>query len=427
MIREQETGEHDNRLLKTGATSQSLNIPKIRADFPILKRLVHGKRLVYLDNAATTQKPKQVIGSIVDYYSNYNSNIHRSVHALAEEATEAFEQSRSKIKHFVNAGSTEEIVFTRNATEALNIAANCVTSELRPSDKIVVTEMEHHSNFVQWQQISKRMGLRLDIVSVTDEGEIDEADLESKLEGAKVLAFTHMSNVLGTINDVVRITRKAHDLGAVVVVDGAQSTPHIRVDIEQMDCDYFAFSAHKMLGPTGVGCLYGKRELLQRAPPFLYGGDMIKEVHRDETKWNELPWKFEAGTSNIAGVIGFGAAIDYLQKIGLQNIENHEHEICAAALDELGKIDDLKIYGPKDPNKRGAVIAFNFGKIHAHDVASILDQEGVAIRSGHHCSQILMEKLEVPATSRASFYLYNDYDDLEALIRGLRRVKEVLS
>jgi cysteine desulfurase / selenocysteine lyase len=413
-------------LLKAGATSQSLNIPKIRADFPILKRQVHGKRLVYLDNAATTQKPKQVIDAITDYYSNYNANIHRSVHTLAEEATEAFEASRQKVKRFVGAGSVEEVVFTRNATDALNVAANGITSALRPSDKIVVTEMEHHSNFVQWQQISKRMGFNLEIVSVTDEGEIDEADLEEKLVGAKVLAFTHMSNVLGTINDAKSITRKAHEAGAVVVVDGAQSTPHIPVDVSEIDCDYFAFSAHKMLGPTGVGCLYGKRELLLKDPPFVYGGDMIKEVHREGTKWNDLPWKFEAGTSNIAGVIGFGAAIDYLDKVGLENVEKHEHEICAAALDELNKFDGLEIYGPSDPGKRGAVIAFNFAKIHAHDVASILDQEGVAIRSGHHCSQILMEKLEVPATSRASFYLYNDYDDLEALTQGLLKVKEVL-
>ncbi len=413
-------------LLKAGSTSQSLNIPKIRADFPILKRQVHGKRLVYLDNAATTQKPKQVIDSITDYYSNYNANIHRSVHTLAEEATEAFEATRQKVKQFVGAGSVEEIVFTRNATEALNVAANCVTSGLRPSDKIVVTEMEHHSNFVQWQQISKRMGFNLEIVSVTDEGEIDGSDLEAKLVGAKALAFTHMSNVLGTINDAKSITRKAHDAGAVVVVDGAQSTPHIPVNVNEIGCDYFAFSAHKMLGPTGVGCVYGKRELLLNAPPFVYGGDMIKEVHRQETKWNDLPWKFEAGTSNIAGVIGFGAAIDYLEKVGLENVEKHEHEICAAALDELNKFDGMEIYGPRDPARRGAVIAFNFGKIHAHDVASILDQEGVAIRSGHHCSQILMEKLEVPATSRASFYLYNDYDDLEALTRALHKVKEVL-
>jgi cysteine desulfurase/selenocysteine lyase len=413
-------------LLKVGATSQYLNIPKIRADFPILKRLVHGKRLVYLDNAATSQKPKQVIDAISDYYSNYNSNIHRSVHTLAEEATEAFEGSRLKIKQFVKAGSIEEIVFTRNATEALNVAANCVRASLRPSDKIVVTEMEHHSDFVQWQQISKQFGYKLEIVSVNEDGDIDEADLESKLEGAKVLAFTHMSNVLGTITRARKITRMAHDSGAIVVVDGAQSTPHIPVNVKDIDCDFFAFSAHKMLGPTGVGCLYGKKELLESAPPFIYGGDMIKEVHRDETRWNELPWKFEAGTSNIAGVIGFGAAIDYLERLGMQNVESHEQEICGTSIEELEKIDGLEIYGPKDPKNRGAVIAFNFGKIHAHDVASILDQEGVAIRSGHHCSQILMEKLEVPATSRASFYLYNDYDDLDALIRALRKVTEVL-
>lgn len=415
------------QLLKAGTSSHSINVTKIRADFPVLKRQVHGKRLVYLDNAATTQKPKQVIDSLVDYYSNYNANIHRSVHQLAEEATEAFENSRTKLKSFVNARQREEIVFTRNATEALNMAANCTTFDLKPNDKIVVTEMEHHSNFVSWQQICKKIGARLEIVPVTMDCEIDESQLEEKLKEAKVFAFTHMSNVLGTINDAKRLVKIAHNMGAVAIVDGAQSAPHIPIDLQDIDCDYFALSAHKMLGPTGVGMLYGKSKLLDRAPPFLYGGDMIREVHRDYTKWNDLPWKFEAGTSNIADVIAFGPALDYLNRIGMHNVLSHEQEISAAAIDELEKFEGIEIYGPKDPKRRGAVFAFNFGNIHAHDVASILDNEGVAIRSGHHCSQILMEKLQVPATSRASFYLYNDYDDLESLTNALRKVREVLS
>jgi cysteine desulfurase/selenocysteine lyase len=388
---------------------------------------VHKKRFVYLDNAATSQKPKQVIDALTNYYLNYNSNIHRSVHLLAEEATEAFENTRGKVQHFLNAKSSDEIIFTKNATEALNLAANCVTGVIRPNDKIVVTEMEHHSNFVPWQQIAKRTRAKLEIVEVTDDGEIDVDDLDQKLLGAKIFAFTHMSNVLGTINDAKRFAKMAHDQGATVVLDGAQSSPHIPVDMLDINCDYFALSAHKMLGPTGVGCLYAKKELLERAPPFLLGGDMIKEVHKDETKWNDLPWKYEAGTSNIADVIAFGSALDYLEKLGMRNVQRHEEEISEAALEELSQIDELKIFGPSNPKRRGAVFSFNLGNIHAHDVASILDEQGIAIRSGHHCSQILMEKLGVPATSRASFYLYNDYDDLEALIEGLQKVKEVLT
>jgi cysteine desulfurase / selenocysteine lyase len=414
-------------LLESKVATHDLDIEKVRLDFPILKRTVYGKRLVYLDNAATTQKPKQVIDAISDYYSNYNSNIHRSVHLLAEEATEAYENTRFKVQNFINAKSREEIIFTKNATEALNVAAKCATSSMQSGDKIVVTEMEHHSNFVPWQQIAKEKRANLEIVSVTEECEIDETELESKLEGARIFAFTHMSNVLGTINDAKRFTKIAHRKGALVVLDGAQSTPHIPVDVQDIDCDYFALSAHKMLGPTGVGCLYGKRQLLQNAPPFLFGGDMIKEVHRDETKWNDLPWKFEAGTSNIGDVIAFAAALDYLSNLGMKNLQNHEDEICKAVLSELTKIEDLEIYGPIDPNRRGTVFAFNLGNIHAHDIASILDREGIAIRSGHHCTQILMEKLQVPATSRASFYLYNGYDDLEALVKGLHKVREVLN
>ncbi len=407
---------------------QKIETLKIRRDFPVLKRLVHGKRLVYLDNAATTQKPRQVIDSISDYYENHNANIHRSVHLLAEEATEAFENSRDKTKQFVNAKNREEIVFTRNATEALNIAARCSFEKyVNRGDKIVVTEMEHHSNFVPWQQLAKAKNVKFEIADVTDEGEIDESDLDTKLRDAKIFAFTHMSNVLGTINDAKKLTALGHQHGSLVVVDGAQSTPHLPVNVQDLDCDFFAFSAHKMLGPTGVGCLYGKKDILEEIPPFLLGGDMIRQVHREETEWNELPWKFEAGTSNIADVIGFGAALDYLETVGMNNVKDHETTIAKEALAEMAKIKGIQIYGPMDETKRGAVVSFNVGKIHAHDVASILDTEGVAIRSGHHCAQIIMEKLGVPATSRASFYLYNDQDDIEALCKALKKVEDVLA
>ncbi|MDG6997005.1 MAG: cysteine desulfurase [Nitrososphaerota archaeon] len=404
------------------------SIEDIRLDFPVLSRRVHGKKLVYLDNAATTQKPKQVIDRISDYYENHNSNIHRSVHQLADEATEAFEATRDDVKTFVNAKSREEIVFTKNATEALNLAANSICERfLKPGDSIVVTEMEHHSNFVPWQQLAKKYGAKLEIASIDEEGRVNEEELETKLNGARVFAFTCMSNVLGTITDAKRLSALGHKHNCIVVADGAQSAPHMPTDVQDIGCDFFALSAHKMLGPTGVGCLFGKRDLLEEIPPFLLGGDMIKQVHREETQWNELPWKFEAGTSNIADVIGFSAAIEYLTNLGMQRIFEHEVDLSRIALEELQKIDSLEVYGPKDATKRGAVISFNLGKIHPHDVASILDSEGVAIRSGHHCAQVLMEKMCVTATSRASFYVYNGEDDIQALCDGLKKVTEVLS
>lgn len=408
--------------------SRSFNIEAIRSDFPVLARKIHGKRLVYLDNAATTQKPKQVIECISDYYENHNSNIHRSVHKLADEATEAFEGTRDKVKSFVNAKSRDEIIFTKNATEALNLAAHSVCERyLNPGDSIVVTEMEHHSNFVPWQQLAKKYRAKLEIVSVDREGLVSEAELETKLTGARIFAFTCMSNVLGTITDAKRLSSIGHKHNCIVVADGAQSAPHMPTDVRDIGCDFFALSAHKMLGPTGVGCLYGKKDLLEEIPPFLLGGDMIKQVHRNETYWNDVPWKFEAGTSNIADVIAFGAAIDYLAKLGMNRIFEHEVGLGKIALEELRKIDTLEIYGPLESSKRGAVISFNLGKIHPHDVASILDSEGVAIRSGHHCAQVLMEKMCVAATSRASFYIYNGEDDIQALCAGLNKVKAVLS
>ncbi|MCL4518391.1 MAG: cysteine desulfurase [Thaumarchaeota archaeon] len=409
-------------------SSRRFSIDDIRSDFPVLARRIHGKRLVYLDNAATTQKPRQVINRISDYYENHNSNIHRSVHQLADEATEAFEVTRDKVKSFVNAKRREEIVFTKNATEALNLAAHSICERyLKAGDSIVVTEMEHHSNFVPWQQLAKKHHAKLEIASIDDEGKVNEEELEIKLNGAKVFAFTCMSNVLGTITDAKRLSALGHKHNCIVVADGAQSAPHMPTDIQEIDCDFFALSAHKMLGPTGVGCLYGKRDLLDEIPPFLFGGDMIKQVHRDETQWNELPWKFEAGTSNIADVIGFSAAIDYLTDFGMARVFEHEVDLGRIALEELQKIDSIEIFGPMDSSKKGAVISFNLGQVHPHDVASILDSEGVAIRSGHHCAQVLMEKMCVTATSRASFYLYNGEDDIQALCDGLKKVKEVLT
>lgn len=411
---------------KPELVNKSVDVDRIRKDFPILTRRVHGKRLVYLDNAATSQKPKQVIDSLVDYYSRYNANIHRSVHQLAEEATQAFEQTREQTRAFINASSTEEIIFTRGTTESINIVAGSLAKQrVSKDDSILVTEMEHHSNFVPWQQAAKQLGAKFEIVKVDDYGFIDESDLDSKLKHAKIFAFSQSSNVLGTILDAKDLSKRAHEQGAIVVVDGAQSAPHMPVDVQDMDCDIFAFSSHKMLGPTGVGVLYGKRELLESVPPFLYGGDMIKEVHRQETTWNELPWKFEAGTSNIADVIAFNAALDYLKEIGMANIRSHEIGICRAVLEELSDASDVTIYGPKTPEKRSAAISFNISKVHAHDVASILDEEGVAIRSGHHCAQVLMERLDVSSTARASFYLYNGYDDVEALVRAIDKVRKV--
>jgi cysteine desulfurase / selenocysteine lyase len=413
-------------LLEPSLAKGSIDVASIRQDFPILQRKVHGKRLVYLDNAATSQKPKKVIDALVNYYSNYNSNIHRSVHELAEESTQAFEHTRDRTRRFINARSNQEIVFTRGTTESINLAARgLVELKVEKGDTILVTGMEHHSNFVPWQQLARESGAKFEIASVTDEGLLDETDLEAKLPNAKIFAFSHTSNVLGTIVDAKRLIRRAHDQGSIVVVDGAQTVPHMPVDVQDLDCDLYAFSSHKMLGPTGVGCLYGKRELLETLPPLLYGGDMIKEVHEEYSTWNELPWKFEAGTSNIADVIALGAAIDYLETIGIQNIRNHDLDICREALDELQKIVGVTVYGPKNPEIRSATISFNIANVHAHDVASILDEDGVAIRSGHHCAQVLMERLGVTSTARASFYLYNGPDDVQALCEAIKRVKRV--
>jgi cysteine desulfurase/selenocysteine lyase len=425
----------------------SLDPEYIRTDFPILSRKIHGKRLVYIDNAATTQKPMQVIEAISNYYSMLNSNVHRSPHTLGEEATEAYESARSKAAKFINASSKDELIFTKNTTEALNLLAYSLGRHLlKKGDRVVVTEMEHHSNFVPWQQVAEMFGARFEVVRVSREGHIDEGDLEDKLSGAKIFSFTHVSNVLGTITDARRLTEIGHRNGCVVVVDGAQSVPHMAVDVQEIGCDFYAFSGHKMLGPMGVGCLYGKRSLLEEIPPFLFGGEMISRVTKNKTTWNEVPWKFEAGTPNVEGAVGLAAAIDYLEKIGLQNVRAHEVELVRITHEELSKIRNLEIYGPMEPTRKGGVVSFNIVgvhsedlaqavsedgvtmgsvRVHPHDVATILDTDGVAIRAGHHCAQPLMAKLGVPATSRASYYIYNGVDDVEQLVISVRRACEV--
>jgi cysteine desulfurase / selenocysteine lyase len=406
-----------------------INIESIRNDFPILKRKVHkDKPLVYLDNAATTQKPIQVIEAISNYYLTYNSNIHRAVHELAEEATLAYETTRDKIAKFVNAKNREEVVFVRGTTEAINLVAYAWGRQnINKDDIIVTTEYEHHSNIVPWQLLAKEKGAKLEYIGVDDNGELILDHLDKYLQTGKVklVTFSQMSNVLGTITDSEEIVKKAKKYGARVLIDGAQSVPHLKVDLQKLDCDFFAFSAHKMLGPTGVGVLWARKELLQDMVPFNGGGDMIREVHKYETTWNDLPYKFEAGTPNIADVIGFAAALDYLDKIGMDKVREHEMELTKYALDKLSQMKGIVLYGPKDVSKRGGVISFNLGDIHPHDLATIIDEDGIAIRSGHHCAQVLMERLDVSATSRASFYIYNTKEEVDVFVKSLNRAKEL--
>ena len=403
----------------------TISVDKIRKDFPILQRKVRNdKNLVYFDNAATTQKPIQVINTITEFYTNHNSNIHRAVHALAEEATEAYETARDKIAKFLNIKDRQEIVFVRGTTEAINLVAYAWGRQnIQEGDIIVTTEYEHHSNIVPWQLLTQEKHAKLEYVAVDDNGELILEQLDQFLTSGKVklVAVSQMSNVLGTITDVATLVEKCKKAGVRVLIDGAQSVPHMKVDLDSLGCDFFAFSAHKMLGPTGVGVLWAKKELLEQMAPFHGGGDMIREVHKYETTWNDLPYKFEAGTPNIADVIGFAAAIDYLNEIGMDYVRAHEIEITKYALDRLSKIPGIKIYGTSDMSKRGGVISFNFADIHPHDLATIIDEDGIAIRSGHHCAQVLMEKLDIAATSRASFYIYNTKEEVDVLINSLSR------
>ena len=407
----------------------AISLENIRKDFPILERKVRqNKPLVYLDNASTTQKPKQVIDAITNYYNNYNANIHRAVYALAEEATEAYESTRDKIAKFLNIKNREEIIFVRGTTEAINLVAYAWgRSHIKEGDIIVTTEYEHHSNIVPWQLLVKEKGAKLEYIGIDDNGELILEQLEKYLETGKVklVTFSLMSNVLGTISDVDAIISKCKKAGVLTLIDAAQAVPHMKVDVEKLDCDFFAFSGHKMLGPTGIGVLWVRKPVLETMNPFHGGGDMIREVHKYETTWNDLPYKFEAGTPNIADVVGFGAAIDYLSNIGMDNVRQHEIELTRYALEKMSKVKGITIYGTPDTSKRGGVISFNFHDVHPHDVAHIIDREGVAIRSGHHCAQVLMERLDVAATNRASFYVYNTKEDVDKLVESLDNVAKL--
>ena len=401
----------------------------IRKDFPILTRKVRdNKSLVYLDNASTTQKPNQVIDAITDYYRNHNANIHRAVYALAEESTEAYETARDKIANFVNVKNRQELIFVRGTTEAINLVAYAWgRPHINEGDIIVTTEYEHHSNIVPWQLLTQEKHAKLEYIGMDDDGQLILDDLDKYLATGKVklVTFSLMSNVLGTITDAEKIIEKCKAAGVPTLIDGAQAVPHMKVDLDTLGCDFFAFSGHKMLAPTGIGVLWVRKSVLQTMSPFHGGGDMIREVHKYETTWNDLPYKFEAGTPNIADVIGFGAAIDYLTKIGMDNVRQHEIELTKYAIEEFSKVPGLKIYGTKDITKRGGVISFNFADVHPHDVAQIIDEQGIALRSGHHCAQVLMERLDVAATSRASFYIYNTKKDVDALIDSLNIVAKV--
>ncbi len=400
------------------------NVNDVREDFPILKRKVNGKNLVYLDNAATSQKPKQVIESIKNFYENYNSNIHRGIHQLSEEATDAFEKSREKIAKFINA-KPEQIIFTKNTTESINLVAYSYgLNKIKKGDDILTTVMEHHSNFLPWQLVKKRTGANLKIVDMTNNGILKIEDLKNTInKKTKITAVTHVSNVLGTINPVKEIGKIAKENNSLLLVDGAQASPHMTVDVNKIGCDFYAFSSHKMLGPTGVGILYIKNP--DELEPFLVGGGTIKEVYADkEAVWNNSPWKFEAGTPDISGVISFGVAIDYLNKIGMENIREHEKKITKYALDKLLELKNISIYGPLDVSVKGGVISFNVKGIHPHDVAAVLDSEGIAVRPGHACCKPLMERLDILAMCRASFYIYNKNEEVDALLVGLEKVNK---
>lgn len=404
-----------------------MNPYELRKDFPILEQRVNGKPLVYLDNAATTQKPRQVIEAIREYYEAYNANVHRAIHALGERATAAYEAARRKVARFVHAPSESSIVYVKNASEAINLVAYAWgRSHVKEGDEILLTPMEHHSNLVPWLQLAKASGARVRYLELTSEGELDLGSLERLLtERTRIVALTHASNVLGTINPVEKVVEAAHAVGSRVLVDGAQSAPHMPVDVQAMGCDFFVFSAHKMCGPTGIGVLYGRPELLDEMDPFMFGGEMIRTVTLEGATWNDIPWKFEPGTPNVAGAIGLGAAIDYLEAVGMEQIRRHEQELVQYALEVLGGMEGVEIYGPK--GERAGLVAFNYGEIHPHDLSTALDQEGIAIRAGHHCAQPLMEWLDVPATARASFYLYNTKEEIDALAEALLKAKEFFS
>lgn len=400
-----------------------MNVNEVRKLFPILDQEVNGKPLVYLDSAATSQKPISVIEAIDDYYRRYNSNVHRGVHTLGTIATDGYEGAREKVRRFINATSMEEIIFTRGTTTALNLVASSYGREnVTEGDEIVLTQMEHHSNIIPWQQVAKVTGATLKYIPLQPDGTLKLSDVEETItDKTKIVAITHVSNVLGTVNSIKEIAAIAHKKGAIIVVDGAQSSPHMKIDVQDLDCDFYAFSGHKMCAPTGIGVLYGKKALLENMEPIEFGGEMIDFVGLYESTWKELPWKFEGGTPIIAGAIGLGAAIDFLEEIGMNAIAAHEHELVQYAEERLQDVQGIQIYGPKE---RAGLVTFNLDDVHPHDVATVLDAEGIAVRAGHHCAQPLMKWLDVTATARASLYLYNTKEDVDALVAGLIKTKE---
>lgn len=401
-----------------------IDVEKIRKDFPILDQIVNDEPLVYLDNAATTQKPKAVLEAVNRYYQEDNANVHRGVHTLAERATASYEAARETVRRFINASSTKEVLFTRGTTTGLNWIGRFAEEILEEGDEVLISIMEHHSNILPWQEACRKTGAKL-VYAYLKDGGLDLEDFREKLtDRTKFVSITHASNVLGVINPIQELAQLAHEKGAIMVVDGAQSVPHMKIDVQKLDADFFVFSGHKMAGPTGIGILYGKEHYLNQMSPVEFGGEMIDFVYEQSATWKELPWKFEAGTPNMAGAIGLAAAIDYLEAIGMDAIEHHEQDLIAYVFPKLQAIEGLKIYGSQDLAKRSGVISFNLGDLHPHDLATALDYEGVAVRAGHHCAQPLIQYLEVPATARASFYLYNTKEDCDKLVEALIKTKE---
>lgn len=401
-----------------------IDVEKIRKDFPILDQIVNDEPLVYLDNAATTQKPKAVLEAVNRYYQEDNANVHRGVHTLAERATASYEAARETVRRFINASSTKEVLFTRGTTTGLNWIGRFAEETLEEGDEVLISIMEHHSNILPWQEACRKTGAKL-VYAYLKDGGLDLEDFREKLtDRTKFVSITHASNVLGVINPIQELAQLAHEKGAIMVVDGAQSVPHMKIDVQKLDADFFVFSGHKMAGPTGIGVLYGKEHYLNQMSPVEFGGEMIDFVYEQSATWKELPWKFEAGTPNMAGAIGLAAAIDYLEAIGMDAIEHHEQDLIAYVFPKLQAIEGLKIYGSQDLAKRSGVISFNLGNLHPHDLATALDYEGVAVRAGHHCAQPLIQYLEVPATARASFYLYNTKEDCDKLVEALIKTKE---
>lgn len=404
----------------------SIDEKAILKDFPILNQKVNGERLAYLDNAATAQRPTPVLNELMRFYQNDNANVHRGVHTLAERATKEYEDARRKVQKFINAAQPEEVIFTKGTTDGLNLVASTYGEEhIQAGDEIVISIAEHHSNLVPWQQLAIKKHATLKFIELTKDGELDMADAAKKItDKTKIVAVTHASNVLGITPPLKQLAKMAHDHGAIFVGDGAQAAPHMKLDMQDLDVDFYAFSGHKMMSPMGIGVLYGKRQLLDDMEPYQYGGEMISDVYRDHTVFAEPPYKFEAGTQNVAGAIGLGAAVDYLDQIGMDNVEAHEHELVAYLLPQLEAMDHVTVYGPQDPAKHTGVVAFNIDGLHPHDVATALDMDGVAVRAGHHCAEPLMQDLNVVATARASFYLYNTKDDVDQLVNAIKDTKE---